>query len=218
MMILPSVDVKDGKCVKLVRGKPGSGKTISENPLRVALEWEKLGAEGLHLVDLDAAIYGSKRNRETILKILGRLRIPVQVGGGIRSLKDAGEILEAGAARIIFGTAAYRNPEVVERVAEAYGPERVIVALDSAGGRILVEGWTGETSTSPLQALKIFKQLGIYAFLYTDVEVEGTLGGVRLERVRRLVEASTTPIIYAGGVSSLRDLEKLREAGVLAVV
>ncbi|KYH38694.1 MAG: 1-(5-phosphoribosyl)-5-[(5-phosphoribosylamino)methylideneamino] imidazole-4-carboxamide isomerase [Candidatus Hecatellales archaeon B24] len=218
MEVIPSVDVKNGKCVKLVRGKPGSGRIISEDPVEAALEWERLGARRLHLVDLDAALYGGRGNREVILEIVRRVSIPVEVGGGVRSLQDAGEILRAGAQWIIFGTAAFKNPGAVYKTVETYGAERVMVAIDSAGGKVLVEGWTGYASASLFEALKTYERLGIYAFLYTDVAVEGTLEGVRLERVRRLVEASSQPIIYAGGVSSLEDLERLKGTGVIGVV
>ncbi|MHC1564005.1 MAG: 1-(5-phosphoribosyl)-5-[(5-phosphoribosylamino)methylideneamino]imidazole-4-carboxamide isomerase [Candidatus Hecatellaceae archaeon] len=218
MEVIPSVDIKNGECVKLVRGKPGSGRTISEDPLKVALEWERLGAKRLHLVDLDAALYGGRGNRDVVLEIIRKVSIPVEVGGGVRSIQDAGEILKAGARWVIFGTAAFRNPAAVYETVESYGAEKVIVAIDSAGGKVLVEGWTGYASASIFQALKTYERLGIYAFLYTDVAVEGTLEGVRLERVRRLVEASSQPIIYAGGVSSLEDIERLRGAGVVGVV
>jgi len=218
MKIIPSVDIKNGKCVKLVRGKPSSGRIISKNPLEIALKWERLGADRLHLVDLDAAIYGGRGNREIIIKIVKRLNIPVEVGGGIRSLQDASELLKAGAGWVIFGTAVFKNPEAVYGTVKAYGAERVMVALDSAGGKVLVKGWTEEVPTTLLEALKTCERLEIYAFLYTDVEVEGTLEGVRLEGVKRLVEASNRPIIYAGGVSLLGDLEKLKKAGVMGVV
>lgn len=216
MKIIPSIDLKDGKCVKLVRGKPGSGRIITDNPVEAALEWERRGAETLHVVDLDAAL-GRGSNRQVILEILGRIRIPVQVGGGIRSFEEASDLLDAGARWVIFGTAAYERPEEVLRTVEAYGRGRVMVALDSFKGRILVRGWTGEASTTLSEALKFYEK-HIYAFLYTDVEVEGTLAGVRLEKVRRVVGASARPIIYAGGVSSLEDLKGLQSVGVYGVV
>jgi len=218
LKVIPSVDLKDGKCVKLVQGKPGSGRVISEDPVEAALYWQREGAELLHIIDLDAAIYGSLRNRETIKRILGELSIPVEVGGGVRSLQDVEELLKAGASWVILGTAAFKNPNLVLEAAEKFGPEKLIVALDSAKGKILVEGWKTPLEVSPWKAAEAFENLGIHAFLYTDVEVEGTLEGVKLERVKQLAGRLKTRLIYAGGVASLGDLEKLKRAGVMGVV
>jgi phosphoribosylformimino-5-aminoimidazole carboxamide ribotide isomerase len=218
LKIFPSIDIKNGRCVKLTRGKPGTGREISNDPLEIALTWEKRGANVLHIIDLDAAIQGGKGNRELIKTIIRKLSIPVEVGGGIRSIADAEDILKAGARWVIFGTAAFKNPSLIVEAAEKFGSEKIIVAVDSSKGKVVVEGWKSSIELSPVEALRIFDKTGVYAFLYTDVEVEGTLEGVRLRNVRRLVNFSKTPIIYAGGVASFKDLVMLKKAGVMAVV
>jgi len=218
MKVIPSVDIQDGKCVKLVQGKPGTGREISDDPLKVAEAWEAEGAEILHVVDLDAAFTGSRKNRETVKKIIRSLRIPVEVGGGIRRVEDARELVEAGARWVILGTVAVERPQAISVFLNRVGGDRVIVALDSRGGRVVTRGWTAEAAGSPFNLIRFFTRQEVAAFLYTDVNVEGTLSGLDTGLVRKVVDSTDKPVIYAGGVSSLQDLLHLAKAGVWGAV
>jgi len=218
VIVIPSVDIKDGRCVKLIRGKPGSGRVISDDPLEVAKSWEEEGAEILHLIDLDAAISGDERNREIIKHILAEMKIPVEVGGGIRTVEKALALLEAGAEWVIMGTAAVENPTLVSEVAEVINASHLILAIDSEGARVLTRGWTQRTQLSTEEAVKWFRDLKLAAFLYTDVKVEGTLRGIDDEGIRRLIAATETPIIYSGGITSLQDVRTLAQLGLRGAV
>ncbi|MEM2927231.1 MAG: 1-(5-phosphoribosyl)-5-[(5-phosphoribosylamino)methylideneamino]imidazole-4-carboxamide isomerase [Candidatus Bathyarchaeia archaeon] len=221
MIVIPSVDIKEGRCVKLVRGLPGTGKVISDDPLAVALRWQGEGAKRLHIVDLDGSFEGHAKNREIVARIIKRLRIPVEVGGGIRSLQSALEMASLGARWIILGTAALEDPSLVGRVAEAIGSHRLILSLDSRKGLVMKKGWTLETKGSAIEWARTFEPFRPDAFLYTDVDIEGTLGGLRedsLARIKSLLKATRIPIIYAGGISSLDDIRTLARIGVMGVI
>ncbi len=218
MIVVPSVDIKDGRCVKLVQGKPGTGIVVSDDPVKVAEHWISEGAEVLHVVDLDGAIYGERRNSPIVSQILKEVSIPVQVGGGIRTVEDALTVLSEGASWVILGTAAVENRDFVKELARAAGPERVIVSLDSRRGRVLKHGWRVEAGGSLIQWARTFENLGLAGFLFTDVKVEGTMEGIRLNYIKELVNATRIPVLYAGGISSLDDLARLAETGVHGVV
>lgn len=209
----------DGKCVKLIQGKPGSGVKISNNPVAVAKFWENNGAKILHVIDLDAAIYGpEKSNRDIIREILRNVKIPVQVGGGVRSIMDVTLLLGAGARWVILGTAAIENLSFVREVISMVDSKRIIIALDAKEGYVVKEGWKTKVKVSPYQLAKMFEPLDVAAYLFTDVDVEGTMKGVEIGNVKRLVELTKIPIIYAGGISSLQDIVKLLRVGVAGVV
>ena len=209
----------NGRCVKLVQGKPGSGIKISNYPIAVAKFWEINGAKILHVIDLDAAIYGSeKNNRSVIVEILKNVSIPVQVGGGIRSITDVALFLNAGAKWVILGTAAVENLSFVKEVVEMVNPKRIINALDTRECYPVKEGWKTKVKVTPYQLAKMFESLDVAAYLFTDVDIEGTMKGVNVENVKKLVESTKIPIIYAGGISSLQDIVKLLKIGVAGVV
>ncbi|MBS7627927.1 1-(5-phosphoribosyl)-5-[(5-phosphoribosylamino)methylideneamino]imidazole-4-carboxamide isomerase, partial [Candidatus Bathyarchaeota archaeon] len=216
-----SVDIKEGRCIKLVRGVPGTGRVISEDPLAVALRWEQEGAKRLHIIDLDGSFEGHTRNREIVARIIKSLRVPVEVGGGIRSLQSAVEMASLGARWIILGTAALEDPSLARKVAEAIGSDRLILSLDSRRGLVVKKGWTSETKGSVIDWAKTFEPLHPDAFLYTDVDIEGTLEGLRENRLsplKGLLKATRVPIIYAGGISSLDDIRVLARIGVMGAV
>jgi phosphoribosylformimino-5-aminoimidazole carboxamide ribotide isomerase len=218
MLVIPSVDIKDGRCVKLVRGKPGSGRMISEDPLKVAKGWEEEGAEILHLIDLDAAISGDEKNRGIVRRILAEVRIPVEIGGGVRTVETASALIEAGAEWVILGTAAIENPHLVSQVARVIEPSQLIIAIDSEDARVLTRGWTQRTQLSTGEALEYFRDLGVAAFLYTDVRVEGTLHGIDREGIERLIRSTKRPIIYSGGIASLQEIRTLAQIGLKGAV
>ncbi len=218
MKVIPSIDLKDGKSVKLVKGVPGTGIEVSDDPLKLAAYWEGQGAEILHVVDLDAAIENKRTSRDIIGRIIENVSIPVEVGGGIRSKKDALELVDAGARWIITGTEAIRNPEFVARLLDSIPPEKLIIALDAKSGRVVTHGWVVETSLTVAEAIGRFDRFRPAAYLCTNVSVEGTMTGVETEEMKRIVDSTETLIIYSGGVSSLSDLASLKGAGVYATV
>lgn len=218
MKVIPAVDIKNGCCVKLVQGRSGTGLTVSKNPVKVAEYWVKEGAEVLHLVDLDGAIEGSKVNRPLIFNIIQRVNVPVQVGGGIRSLEYALRLIEVGACRIVLGTVVYESPRLFRLIADSVKAEKVIVAIDSKSGFVVKRGWTESTGVTVYDVLRRLDPDMFWGLLYTDVQREGLASGIDVGILKHLLKVSSKPIIYAGGVSSLSDIAVLRDLGVYGVV
>lgn len=217
MIIIPAIDIMGNKVVRLMRGKPSSKKEYAgfENPFLVAKHWQELGAEYIHVIDLDAAL-GKGDNRTVIRNILKKVNIPCQVGGGLRSLDLAKMMLDNGAGRIILGSMAIMKPERVKILIEKYGIERIVVSLDHSAGKVLINGWKKGTSLHLNQALSDFKRLGVHWFLVTSVERDGTLSGPDFETFERI--AGKAGIIASGGIRDVNDLLKLKETGVEATV
>lgn len=216
--VIPSIDIKEEKCVKLVRDEKGSRIIISEDPLLIAKFWESEGAECLHIIDLDGAIEGKRRNWSIIEKIIRGVSIPVEVGGGLRIREDVINVLKAGARWAIVGTAVIEDRRFLQKLVEAVDPSRLIVAIDSRGDRVVKRGWIEETYETPLGLAKRMEPFGLAAFLYTDVSIEGSESGVDSDRVKALVSAVKTPILYAGGISSLEDIAVLAKIGVSGAI
>lgn len=219
--IIPAVDMKGGKCVQLVQGVPGSEIVSLDDPLAVALDWVEKGAKTLHLVDLDGAIEGERKNAPIIEKIVNACRnmgVSIQVGGGIRSFEDASSLLQLGVSRVILGTAALQNPELVKKLASTFGSSCVNVALDAKNGKISIKGWTEECAQTPVEMGKKFEELGAGSLLFTNIDTEGLMQGVNPVPTKELVESVSIPVIASGGVSSLKDLEVLKETGAAGVV
>jgi phosphoribosylformimino-5-aminoimidazole carboxamide ribotide isomerase len=214
--VIPAVDMQDGQVVQLVGGERGTGKTYGE-PVDAARRWVEAGAETLHLVDLDGAFEGQRRNGEAIEAIIDAVDVPVQLGGGIRTVPDALSLLERGVERVILGTAAVDRPDIVGEISDVHR-DSVVVSLDAKDGEVVVSGWTEGTGLDPAEAAGRYADLGAAAILFTDVDVEGSLEGVRTDPVRRVVEAVDIPVIASGGVASLDDVRALRDAGAGAVV
>ncbi len=218
MKVVPSIDIKEGKSVKLIQGVPGTGIEVSDNPVRLAVYWKDQGAEILHVVDLDGAIGNKGTNRETIGKIIEAVSIPVEVGGGIRTKKDVLEILNLGARWLILGTKVIETPRFITELLDLIPSENLIIALDAKEGRIVTHGWTKETSLKIPEAISRFDRFLPAAYLYTNVAIEGTMIGLDFKEIGRIVDCTGTPIIYSGGVSSLSDLRALRDAEIHAAV
>jgi phosphoribosylformimino-5-aminoimidazole carboxamide ribotide isomerase len=219
--IIPAVDMKGGKCVQLVQGVPGSEIVSLDDPLAVALDWVEKGAKTLHLVDLDGAIEGERKNAPIIEKIVNACRnmgVSIQVGGGIRSFEDAASLLQLGVSRVILGTAALQNPELVKKLASTFGSSCVNVALDAKNGKISIKGWTEECAQTPVEMGKKFEELGAGSLLFTNIDTEGLMQGVNPMPTKELVESVSIPVIASGGVSSLKDLKVLKETGAAGVV
>lgn len=212
MLLIPAVDLKGGKAVRLYEGDPGR-ETVYGDPLELALRWQVEGARWLHLVDLDRAL-GLGDNREAIRRIAESLRIPFQVGGGVRSLEALREVLALGAGRGVVGTVAVKNPSLLERMLAEAGPERLAVALDARGLEVVVAGWQEATSLSALDLLRAWAAMGVRTVIYTDVRRDGTLRGLDLEVVARVREAWPHELIAGGGIAGPEDLKGLEALGV----
>ena len=214
--VIPAVDLKDGAVVQLVQGERGTGTTYGD-PVEAATRWVEAGAETLHLVDLDGAFDGERKNAAAIDDILDAVSVPVQLGGGIRTEQDAISLLDAGVERVILGTAALEEPDLVERISAEY-PSGVLVSLDAKEGEVVTSGWTEGTGLDPAEAAQRYESLGAAGILFTDVDVEGTQVGVRTEPVKRIVDAVDIPVVASGGVARIEDVEALKDAGAAAVV
>ena len=218
MIVIPAVDIKDRKCVQLIQGDPERKLVELEDPLKVAERWVDEGAEMIHVIDLDRAIYQKDTNVDIVKEIVSTLDVPVQVGGGIRTVEDALDLIDAGAYRVILGTSAVKNPGIVEELSKEVGREKVMVALDSKGGKVVVKGWRERTEYSPVDIGKVLEEKGAGSILFTDVDVEGLLRGVKIDTVKILVEELNIPVVASGGVSTYEDIVKLRDVGVEGVV
>jgi phosphoribosylformimino-5-aminoimidazole carboxamide ribotide isomerase len=214
--VVPAVDVQDGQVVQLVGGDRDTGQRYGD-PVEAARRWADAGARTPHLVDLDGAFEGERANADAIHARLGAVDVAVQLGGGIRTAADARDLLDRGVDRVILGTAAVEEPEIVAELAVDY-PGRVVVSLDARDGEVVVDGWTAGTGLDPAEAAARYADLGAAGVLFTNVDVEGQLTGVRTEPVERLVAAVDVPVIASGGVSSVDDVVALRDAGAAAVV
>lgn len=217
MIVIPAVDLKNGKCVQLVQGEPGTEQIVLDNPGKVAQEWVKKGAKRLHIVDLDGAL-GSGENLNIVEDIVKKSKVPIQMGGGIRDLDDARKLLDAGVSAVIIGTMAIKNPESIKELSEEYGSERICVSLDSKDNKVVTHGWTEFTEKTPVEYAKFFEKKGAGLILFTNVDVEGLLKGIDLKPVEELLANISIPLIYSGGITSLDDLEVLSNMGIDYVV
>ena len=214
--VVPAVDMQDGQVVQLVGGERGTGKTYGD-PVEAARRWVEAGAATLHLVDLDGAFEGERENAPAIEAILDAVDVDVQLGGGIRTAEGAIDLLDSGVDRVILGTAAVENPDIVAEISEEH-PGSVLVSLDAKDGEVVVSGWTESTGLDPAEAAGRYEELGAGGILFTDVDVEGQLEGVRTDPVERVVEAVDIPVVASGGVATIEDVLALADAGAAAVV
>ncbi len=218
MTVIPAVDIKNGKCVQLVQGKPGTEQVILDNPVEVALSWQEKGAKILHLIDLDGAFGDKLYNRNVIKDIIKEVSIPIQLGGGIRSKEDAKTLLQMGVDRIIIGTMAIENAIIVKELSEEFNSSRIIVALDSKDSQVVIKGWTEKISKTASQLGRLMEEQGAGYILFTNVDVEGLLEGFKLNPLIELLNTVNIPVIYSGGISSTKDLEELSNTDVYGVV
>lgn len=214
--VIPAVDIKDGEVVQLVGGERGTGKQYGD-PVEAARRWLEAGAQTLHLIDLDGAFEGERKNADAIEAIIDAVDIDLQLGGGIRTRGDARSLLESGIDRVIMGTAAVEEPAIVEDLAADY-PDGVMVSLDASEGKVLVSGWTEGTDLDPAEAAARFEALGAAAILFTNVDVEGRLDGVRTDPIERITGTVDIPVVASGGVASVDDIRAIKGAGAAAVV
>lgn len=215
-VVYPAVDILGGKCVQLVQGKRETA-TVYGDPLDCARRWIRAGAEALHVINLDGAFGDSGTNAGLIREIIRETGVFLQLGGGIRSLEDARGWLGLGVDRVILGTLAVREPGAVGTLAREAGSPRVMASVDARGGRVVVEGWR-EAGGDYLEWARRFQELGAGSLLYTNVDVEGLQQGIRKEPVERLLGATVLPVVVAGGITGLGDIEVLKGLGAAGVV
>ena len=220
MIIIPAIDIKNGRCVRLQQGRMSKETIYSDRPEEMAVKWHNEGAERLHLVDLDGAVKGRPVNRETIKKITQAVPVPIQLGGGIRDFQTIESYLNLGLQQVIIGTAAYNDPRLLEKVCGQF-PEHIVLGIDARDGHIAIEGWTEETEITPSELAKKYEAFGISAIVYTDIHRDGMGTGPNIEATKDLAQAVDTPVIASGGISGIGDvinvssLEKFGVAGMI---
>jgi len=220
MIIIPAIDLKDGKCVRLAQGDFDRVTVYADDPVAMACTWQEQGATRLHLVDLDGSLAGAPKNSVQIRDILRALSIPVQVGGGIRNRETIENYLAMGVAYVILGTAALRDEQFVREVCHAY-EGRIILGIDASDGKVAIQGWTESTSASPVSLAKRYADEGLAAIIYTDIKRDGVGTGVNIEATKALAQAVGIPVIASGGVAGVADIARLmgvEEFGVAGVV
>ncbi len=216
--VIPAIDLKDKRCVSLIQGVPGTERVSLDDPLGIAERWVDEGAGVLHLIDLDGAIEGKRKNSAIIQSILKNFDIETQVGGGIRSKEDAAALLDLGVDRVILGTAAVNNPTLVSEISREFGGERIMVALDSRDGKVTTHGWTEYSDYTAVELGKKFEEFGAGSILFTDINTEGLLRGVNPKPTRDLVQSLDIPVIASGGITALSDIEIIKRTDASGVV
>ena len=217
MIIFPAIDIKDGRCVRLTQGRFDQVSIYNDNPAEVARLWESMGAQYIHLVDLDGAKDGSPASRDMVKSVIDAVDIPVQVGGGIRSLERADQLIELGARRIILGTAAVNDRELTQAVAERY-PGRTAVSVDAVNGMAAVNGWAKVSDTDVLDICAFMQEIGINTLIYTDILMDGMLKGPNFGEYERLMRETSLDIIASGGVTTKEDIERLAQMGIYGAI
>lgn len=218
--IIPAVDIKDGKAVRLYKGDPKAVTVYGNNPVDIAKMWEDKGAKQLHVVDLDGAFEGKPKNYRIVEKIVKSISIPVEFGGGLRSFEAVKLMFDIGVSRVVIGSLAYQNREETIKSIDNF-PEKIIIGIDAKDGKVAIKGWIEKTEYTPLEFAKEFDNLSIWGFLYTDVNRDGALVGANIEGTKKLASNLKHPVIASGGVGSIEDIMKLyqlREYGVYGVV
>ncbi len=215
MILYPAIDLKDGQCVRLLRGEMAEATVFGDDPAAQALKFQTAGCEWLHLVDLNGAFAGQPLNAAAVEAILRAVNVPAQLGGGIREMATIAMWLEKGLARVILGTVAIENPALVREAARAF-PNRVAVGIDARKGRVATKGWATDTDIKATDLAQSFQDAGVAAIIYTDIDRDGAMQGPNIEATEALARAVTIPVIASGGVSSMKDLLALRDTGVIA--
>ncbi len=220
MLVIPAIDLSEGKVVRLRRGEMAEKTVYADDPVGVACRFEKAGAEIIHVIDLDGAVGGLPRNLDALRAVASAVDVPVQFGGGLRSLEAVQAAMDAGAHWVILGTAAIENRALLAEALDQWG-ERVIVAIDARDGRVAVKGWTATTSVDAAELAAEMGRMGVARLLCTDIARDGMLSGPNLAGLQRIAEATSAAVIASGGVSSLADIVALRQlepVGIIAVV
>jgi phosphoribosylformimino-5-aminoimidazole carboxamide ribotide isomerase len=215
--IYPAIDLKDGKCVRLLKGDMERSTVFSQTPAAQAKIFEDAGFEWLHLVDLDGACAGESRNTESIEAIISALNIPIQLGGGIRTLENIEYWLKRGIKRVILGTIAAQNPELVKFACKTFAGN-IAVGIDARGGMVATHGWVDTSELSALELAKRFEDAGVSAIIYTDIDRDGAMQGANIAQTASLANVVSTPVILSGGVTTIADLSQAKTAGLSGAI
>ena len=208
MNIIPAIDLKDGNCVRLLRGEKGTETIFSNDPVDQAKKWESCGAKHLHIVDLDGAFSGEPKNIDIIKEIVRNTNSYVQVGGGIRELDVIEDYLNSGVSRVILGTAAFKNPKLLGNSCSRF-PDKIAVGIDTKGGNIAIKGWTETINSDTKEILDKLNNIGVSMIVHTDIDRDGTLSGIDIDSLRSFLNFSNIPVIASGGISEIKDLDNL---------
>jgi phosphoribosylformimino-5-aminoimidazole carboxamide ribotide isomerase len=211
MLVIPAIDLRNGKCVRLVEGKIENETIYSDEPAEMAKKWEGLGARFLHLVDLDGAFAGEPRNAHAVKAILNALSIPAELGGGIRDMKTISFYLEMGIKRVILGTAAIANPKLIEEACREFGGDRIVLGVDAKDGMVAIHGWDATVTKTAVELAQEMKHLGVERIIYTDINRDGTLKGPNLESTKEMAVETGLRVIASGGISGLNDILAVKE-------
>lgn len=220
MLILPAIDLKNGRCVRLQQGEMERETLFSDHPEEVAVRWESLGAELLHIVDLDGAVAGRPHNEAAIKRILQSVSVPLELGGGIRNLDTVERYLSLGVKRVVLGTIAHKQPSLLEAACKMF-PGRIVVGIDARDGMVAVEGWKETTAMQAADLAKTIADKGVEAIIFTDIKRDGMMSGPNIESTRALAAATDIPVIASGGVTTLdhiRELLRLESCGVKGII
>ncbi|HHT96624.1 MAG TPA: 1-(5-phosphoribosyl)-5-[(5-phosphoribosylamino)methylideneamino]imidazole-4-carboxamide isomerase [Clostridiales bacterium] len=211
MKLFPAIDIKNGQCVRLKQGKFHEVSIYSDSPAEIAKTWESQGASYIHIVDLDGALLGQSANDEAIKNIVKNINIPIQVGGGIRTIKDIENKLSLGVERVIIGTKAVKDPGFVKEAIEKFGADHIVVGIDAKNGMVAVEGWEEISNSNAVELALSMKRYGVKTIVYTDISKDGMLQGPNVQCTEEMIDKTGLDIIASGGVTTLKDLEKLKD-------
>ena len=212
MLVIPAIDVKDGRCVRLRQGDMSAETVYSDDIAEVAARWQQQGAGLIHVVDLNGAVDGEPKNLPQIESVMKAVRVKIQVGGGIRTIDTVRRYLDAGVSRVVLGTAALTNRTLLNLACQEF-PQRIILGLDARDGRVAMKGWTAVSVVKAIDLVKEFSGLAIAAVVYTDIARDGMLNGPNLSSLKEIVEFSSFPVIASGGITSLEDLKAVQSIG-----
>jgi len=215
--IYPAIDLKDGNCVRLLQGDMDKDTVFNNNPAQQAQSFEQAGFKYLHLVDLNGAVEGKPVNKQVVQDIIAAVNIPIQLGGGIRDYDTAKQWLDAGISRVILGTAAVKNPNLVVELCSDF-PDQIVVGIDAKNGEVATEGWYEGSGIDAIELAKKFEGNGVAAIIYTDISRDGMMGGVNIQATVKLAEAINIPVIASGGVSCNKDIEQLIDTNIISGV
>jgi phosphoribosylformimino-5-aminoimidazole carboxamide ribotide isomerase len=216
--IIPAIDIKDGKCVRLYQGDYDKETVFSTDPVSVAMRWQEIGAKRIHVVDLDGASSGNQLNFQIIHRMVSSLTIPVQIGGGLRTESTVATVMNIGADRVVLGTIAVENKKLVGNIVNRFGPQSVIVGIDVRGEFVSIKGWKESTVVNSIDLIDDMYGLGVRRFVYTDISRDGTLSEPNFESIKQVIDSSDASIIASGGVSSMNHIEQLSRLGVEGVI
>ena len=218
MKLFPAIDMKNGQCVRLQQGRFDEVTVYSNDVAEIAKRFEQAGARSIHTVDLDGALAGKGMNTEALKRIVKSVSIPVQTGGGIRNMDHVDQKLALGVERVIIGTAAVKNPDFMRQALEKYGPERIVAGIDASAGMVALEGWKEISKVTAVELGRMMYGMGARYVVYTDISRDGMLNGPNIEATKQLQDETGLTVIASGGVSGMRDLERLSEAGIDGVI